>query len=95
MNDLTGFQRHLLCVISPLKEPLASQPRKSSSTTPNRKSTTVDRIRIWTRWSTGASSKRVKDRRTNEYRITDRGRREIDARPKWEHQYVVSVGEAV
>ncbi|AFK21198.1 transcription regulator (plasmid) [Haloferax mediterranei ATCC 33500] len=41
----------------------------------------------------GLVDKGEKDRRTNSYRLTARGRREIEARNEWEQQYLDAMDE--
>lgn len=88
MYDLTGFQRDLLYVIAGLNEPhgLAikgeledyyEQEIHHGRLYPNL-DTLVDK---------GLVKKSEKDRRTNEYTMTRRGRQEIEARQDWETQY--------
>jgi len=89
MHDMTGFQRDLLYVISGLEEPhgLAikdeledyyEQEIHHGRLYPNLDSV-VDK---------GMVEKSEKDRRTNEYILTERGQREIEARREWEQQYL-------
>ena len=89
MYDLTGFQRDLLYVIAGLEEPhgLAIKDELEDyyeaeihhgRLYPNLDET-VDK---------GLVEKGTKDRRTNVYSITPRGRRELEARREWEDQYV-------
>jgi len=89
MHDMTGFQRDLLYVIYGLEEPhgLAvkdeledyyEQEIHHGRLYPNLDSL-VDK---------GLVEKSEKDRRTNEYILTERGRREIEARREWEQPYL-------
>jgi DNA-binding PadR family transcriptional regulator len=89
MYDLTGFQRDLLYAIAGKDEPhgLAIQDEledyyerdiQYSLLYPNL-DTLVDK---------GLVEKGERDRRTNYYSITRRGRREIQARREWESEYV-------
>jgi DNA-binding PadR family transcriptional regulator len=89
MYDLTGFQRDLLYAIAGKDEPhgLAIQDEledyyerdiQHGLLYPNL-DTLVDK---------GLVEKGERDRRTNYYSITRRGRREIQARREWESEYV-------
>ncbi|KYH24678.1 transcriptional regulator PadR-like family protein [Halalkalicoccus paucihalophilus] len=91
MHDLTGFQRDLLYAIarrdSPnglaLKDALEAYYEMElhhSRLYPNL-DTLVDK---------GLIEKGEADRRTNYYRLTARGQREIEARREWEQQYLPS-----
>ncbi len=89
MYDLTGFQRDLLYVIAGLegaarlaiKEELEAYYEKE-----------IHHGRLYPNLDTlvekGLVDKGQRDRRTNYYTLTRRGRREIDARREWEDQYV-------
>jgi DNA-binding PadR family transcriptional regulator len=89
MYDLTGFQRDLLYVIAgrerphglAIKEELEGYYEKEihhGRLYPNL-DTLVDK---------GLVEKGDKDRRTNFYTLTRRGRREIEDRRRWESEYV-------
>jgi DNA-binding PadR family transcriptional regulator len=89
MYDLTGFQRDLLYVIAgrerphglAIKEELEGYYEKEihhGRLYPNL-DTLVDK---------GLVEKGDKDRRTNFYTLTRRGRREIQDRRSWESEYV-------
>ena len=88
MHDLTGFQRDLLYAIGGLDQPhglaikdeLEEYYKKEIH--PGRLYPNLDTL-----VEKGLVEKSEKDRRTNEYRLTKRGRREIDARQEWEDQY--------
>ena len=92
MDDLTGFQRDLLVVTAgmdapnglDIKDELESyyeSPINHGRLYPNL-DTLVDK---------GLIEKGQRDERTNIYRLTDRGRREIEARRKWENEYSESI----
>ncbi|GAB7119730.1 PadR family transcriptional regulator [Natrinema sp. JCM 9743] len=89
MYDLTGFQRDLLYTIAgqddphglAIKEELEDYYEKEihhGRLYPN-----LDEI-----VDKGLVEKGELDQRTNYYTITARGRRELEARRKWEDQYV-------
>lgn len=89
MYDLTGFQRDLLYVIaggdSPhglaIKDELENYYEKE-----------IQAGRLYPNLDTivekGLVEKGQQDRRTNYYRLTRRGQRELDARTEWEAQYI-------
>jgi PadR family transcriptional regulator PadR len=89
MYDLTGFQRDLLYVIagkdSPhglaLKDELERYYEKE-----------IHHGRLYPNLDTlvekGLIEKGEKDRRTNTYELTRRGKREIEARKEWENQFI-------
>ena len=89
MHDLTGFQRDLLYVIEGLDEPhglaLKAELEKYYESE-------VHHGRLYPNLDTlvnkGLVEKNQKDQRTNVYRVTHRGRREVEARREWEDSYV-------
>lgn len=92
MDDLTGFQRDLLVVTAgmdapnglDIKDELESyyeSPINHGRLYPNL-DTLVDK---------GLIEKGQRDERTNIYKLTDRGRREIEARRQWENEYSESI----
>lgn len=89
MHDLTGFQRDLLVVIAGLEEPHGLAIKEEledyyeSEVNHGRLYPNLDEV-----VSKGLVEKGQKDRRTNVYRLTARGKREIEARQDWEAQYV-------
>ena len=89
MHDLTGFQRDLLCVIAGGDEPngLAIKDELEAYT-----ETEIHHGRLYPNLDTlvnkGLVEKGEVDRRTNYYRLTARGEREIEARRAWEAQYL-------
>ena len=89
MYDLTGFQRDLLTVIAGLEEPHGLAIKDELE---NYYESEIHHGRLYPNLDTivdkGLVEKGVKDRRTNVYSITSRGRREIEARREWEDQYV-------
>jgi len=89
MYDLTGFQRDLLYVIAGEDEPHGLAIKDELEQFTRRRSITVGSIPISTPSSTrGLVEKGRRDRRTNFYTLTRRGRRELEARREWETQYV-------
>ena len=91
MNDLTGFQRDLLYVIVGLDEPhgLALkdelEPYYENTIHPGRLYPNLDTL-----VEKGLVEKTPKDRQTNVYTLTTRGRRELEAHRDWEHYYYES-----
>jgi PadR family transcriptional regulator PadR len=89
MHDLTGFQRDLLVVIAGLDEPHGLAVKEEledyyeSEVNHGRLYPNLDEL-----VTKGLVEKGQKDRRTNVYHLTQRGRRELDARQEWESQYV-------
>lgn len=92
MHDLTGFQRDLLYAIAGLDEPHGLAIRdelenyyekeiQHGRLYPNL-DTLVDKVLI---------EKGQQDQRTNVYRLTGRGQRELEARRNWEDTYVESL----
>lgn len=89
MYDLTGFQRDLLCVINGLDEPNGLVIKDELEDYYEKE---IHHGRLYPNLDTlvdkGLVEKGQKDRRTNVYRITGRGLREIKARREWEDQYL-------
>lgn len=92
MYDLTGFQRDLLYVIARGDEPngLAIKDELEAYY-----DTEIHHGRLYPNLDTlvnkGLVEKGAVDRRTNYYRPTSRGRREIAARREWEAEYIADV----
>jgi len=88
MYDLTGFQRDLLYVIAGGEEPHGLAIKEELE---NYYETEIHHGRLYPNLDTlvekGFVEKGQLDRRTNTYSLTRRGRREIEARREWEHQY--------
>ena len=89
MHDLTGFQRDLLVVISGLDEPHGLAVKEELE---DYYEGEVNHGRLYPNLDAlvdkGLVEKGTLDRRTNVYRLTKRGQRELDARYDWEEQYV-------
>ena len=89
MYDLTGFQRDLLYVAAGKDEPhgLALKDELEQYYEGE-----IHHGRLYPNLDTlvdkGLLEKGQIDRRTNYYQVTQRGRREIEARREWEGQYV-------
>lgn len=89
MYNLTGFQRDLLYVIGGLNDPhglaLKAELEKYYETeiTPGRLYPNLDTLA-----NKGLVEKSSIDRRTNLYKLTARGQRELNARREWERQYI-------
>ena len=91
MYDLTGFQRDLLYVVLGKDKPhgLALKDELEQYY-----ESEVHHGRLYPNLDTlvekGLLEKGQIDRRTNYYQMTQRGRREIEARREWEEQYVAT-----
>jgi DNA-binding PadR family transcriptional regulator len=89
MHDLTGFQRDLLVVIAGLDEPHGLAVKEEVE---DYYESTVNHGRLYPNLDElvekGLVEKGHKDRRTNVYRLTSRGERELSARQSWEARYV-------
>jgi len=89
MHDLTGFQRDLLYVIAGLDEPHGLAIKEELE---EYYESEVNHGRLYPNLDTlvekGLVEKGERDRRTNFYTMTKRGKRELDARQDWESQYV-------
>jgi PadR family transcriptional regulator PadR len=88
MHDLTGFQRDCLYVIAGVKEPHGLAVKEELE---QYYESEVHHGRLYPNLDTlvekGLVDKGAKDRRTNVYELTDRGRRELEARREWEDGY--------
>ncbi|ERJ06275.1 transcriptional regulator PadR-like family protein [Halorhabdus tiamatea SARL4B] len=89
MYDLTGFQRDLLYVIAGEEEPHGLAIKEELEDYYEKE---IHHGRLYPNLDTlvdkGLVEKGQRDRRTNYYSLTRRGRREIEARRDWESQYV-------
>ena len=85
MHDLTGFQRDLLYVIAGKDEPHGLAIKEELEDYYEKE---IHHGRLYPNLDTlvdkGLVDKGQRDRRTNYYALTDRGRREIEARREWE-----------
>lgn len=94
MYDLTGFQRDLLYVIAGLEKPHGLAIKEELEEYYEKE---IHHGRLYPNLDTlvnkGLVEKGQRDRRTNNYTLTRRGRREIDARSEWEAQYIGSDDE--
>lgn len=94
MFDLTGFQRDLLYVVAGLDEPNGLELKEELEKGYDGE---VHHGRLYPNLDalceTGLVSKDEADKRTNIYRLTDRGAREIESRRGWENQYAAEVAE--
>jgi len=89
MFDLTGFQRDLLYAIAGEEEPHGLAIKDVLE---RYYETEIHHGRLYPNLDTlvekGLVEKSEKDRRTNEYRLTGRGRREIADRRAWEGEFL-------
>ena len=92
MHDLTGFQRDLLYVIAGLEDPHGLALKDDLEDYYDKE---IHHGRLYPNLDTlvdkGLVEKSQLDRRTNLYALTDRGKRELEARRNWEDQYVNEV----
>ena len=89
MHDLTGFQRDLMYVIAGLDDPHGLAIKEELEEYYEKE---IHHGRLYPNLDTlvekGLVEKSQKDRRTNEYAMTRRGNREIEARTEWETNYI-------
>jgi len=89
MHDLTGFQRDLMYVIAGLDDPHGLAIKEELEKYYEKE---IHHGRLYPNLDTlvekGLVEKSQKDRRTNEYAMTRRGNREIEARTEWETNYI-------
>ena len=89
MYDLTGFQRDALYVIAGNDQPKGVEIKDEldgyydGDVNHGRLYPNLDEL-----VSKGLIDKGQKDDRTNEYSLTKRGQRELDARRDWENKFV-------
>ncbi|NHN49718.1 helix-turn-helix transcriptional regulator [Halostella sp. JP-L12] len=95
MHDLTGFQRDLLTVIAGLDDPHGLAIKEELE---KYYETEIHHGRLYPNLDTlvdkGLVEKGELDRRTNYYALTQRGKREIEARRDWEQQYLEADSES-
>jgi DNA-binding PadR family transcriptional regulator len=95
MHDLTGFQRDLLYVIAGRERPHGLAIKEELE---NYYEKEIHHGRLYPNLDTlvdkGLVEKGDKDRRTNFYTLTRRGRREIEDRRRWEGEYVEELLES-
>ena len=86
MEDLTAFQRDILYVLAGADDPHGLAIKRALE---DYLSTDVNHGRLYPNLDTlvdmGLVEKGQKDRRTNEYTLLDRGRRELLSRRDWEN----------
>ncbi len=89
MYDLTGFQRDLLYAIAGEDEPHGLAIKSNLE---EYYETEIHHGRLYPNLDTlvdkGLVEKGRRDRRTNFYTLTSRGRRELEARDEWEREYI-------
>lgn len=89
MYDLTGFQRDCLYVIAGGNEPKGVAIKEELD---SYYETAVNHGRLYPNLDSlvemGLVDKGKLDDRTNTYSLTDRGRRELEARREWENGYL-------
>ena len=93
MEDLTAFQRDALYAIAGLDKPYGLAIKDELEEYYEKE---VQHGRLYSNLDTlvdkGFVKKGQYDDRTNSYSLTQRGRREIDARREWEDQYTSVTG---
>lgn len=96
MHDLTGFQRDLLYVIAGLENPKGLAIKDALD---DYYGSEINHGRLYPNLddlvNKGLTEKSKKDDRTNEYKLTRRGRREIQDRREWESEIAGSLLEEV
>jgi PadR family transcriptional regulator PadR len=90
MYDLAGFQRDLLYVAAEQDEPHAVAITDELE---QYYDSDIHYGRLYPNLDTLVEKSQI-DRRTNSSEVTQRGRREINARREWEEQYVATETEA-
>lgn len=89
MFDLTGFQRDMMYLIAGLDEPHGLAIKDELETYYESE---IHHGRLYPNLDElvqkGLVKKGKKDRRTNVYRLTDRGIRELQDRKEWENEYL-------
>ncbi|MFB6299454.1 MAG: PadR family transcriptional regulator [Halobacteriales archaeon] len=89
MHDLTGFQRDMLYVIAGTEDPHGLAIKQDLEEYYQKE---IHHGRLYPNLDTlvekGLVEKGQRDRRTNIYRLTRRGEREIEARREWEADYI-------
>lgn len=89
MKDLTGFQRDLLYVVAGLDDPHGLAIGEKLEAYYEKE---IQHGRLYPNLDTlvdkGLVQKGQQDKRTNTYSLTDRGRRELEARHEWETQWL-------
>jgi DNA-binding PadR family transcriptional regulator len=95
MDDLTGFQRDLLVAIAGMDEPHGLAVKEELEAYYDKE---VHHGRLYPNLDTlvekGLVEKGEHDRRTNYYRVTRRGRRELEDRREWEDRHLEDLGQA-
>lgn len=89
MFDLTGFQRDIMYLVAGLDDPHGLAIKDELETYYESE---IHHGRLYPNLDElvkkGLVKKGKKDRRTNVYRLTDRGLRELQDRREWENQYL-------
>lgn len=94
MDDLTGFQRDLLYIVAGVDEPHGLAIKDELESYYEKE---VHHGRLYPNLDTlvesGLVHKGEKDKRTNVYTLTPRGRREIRSRLQWEDDHAADIEE--
>lgn len=95
MHDLTGFQRDILYIIAGKEAPHGLAVKEELGEYYEQE---INHGRLYPNLDSlvdkGLIEKGEKDRRTNVYTMTNRGRRELEARKEWQQQYLSDEFEA-
>jgi DNA-binding PadR family transcriptional regulator len=91
MDDLTGFQRDLLYVIAGLDTPHGLAIKDEVEAYYQKE---IHHGRLYPNLDTLVDEdlveKSQRDRRTNEYELTDAGEEKIERRQEWQDEYIAS-----
>ena len=98
MDDLTAFQRDILYVIAGMKNDDYPHGLSIKDELDQHYSGEINHGRLYPNLDQlvemGLVEKDTLDKRTNSYTLTQRARREIEARREWENQYLDAAAEA-
>ena len=92
MDDLTAFQRDLLYVIAGLENETAPYGLAIKESIEKDYAGEINHGRLYPNLNQladmGLVEKGTIDKRTNSYSLSQRGRRELEARREWERQHI-------
>jgi PadR family transcriptional regulator PadR len=98
MDDLTAFQRDVLYVVASMNDDPYPHGLSIKNELDQHYSGEINHGRLYPSLDElvekGLIEKDALDKRTNSYTLTQRGRREIEARRDWENQYLDTDAEA-
>lgn len=94
MDDLTAFQRDVLYVLAGMENDSRPHGLSIKNELDQHYAGEINHGRLYPNLDElvemGLIEKGTIDDRTNSYELTQRGRREIDARREWEDQYIAA-----